>query len=168
MGSFSSLRLFAAKRDTTAKQGEDDEEDDWKVPQTVNIPEQALDVTFVRSSGPGGQNVNKVSTAVQVKVFVDGMGWIPYEVRERLKQRERNSINKEGFLVYQVSDYRTQIQNRKSAVQKLREMILGAWPRPKKRIMRTGPTEKMKQKNVEWKRRRSELKQRRRNKFDDW
>lgn len=148
-------RLFASSSN-------DNDDDGWKVPKSIHIPEESLDMSFVRSSGAGGQNVNKVNTQVQLRVLVDGMGWIPYEVRERLRQQESKRINKEGFLILQVQEFRTQTQNRKAAVDKLREMILRAWPRPKKRNMRTGISEKTKKQRREDKRKRSVVKESRR------
>lgn len=154
----SSSRLFASYN----KNSNDDDDDGWQVPSTIHIPEESLDLSFVRSSGAGGQNVNKLNTQVQIKVLIDAMGWIPYEVRERLRIQQSNRINKEGFLVLQVQEYRTQSQNRKAALQKLQEMILQAWPRPKTRNMRTGISEKTKRKRRDDKRKRSLVKENRR------
>ena len=153
--STTTLRLASARENN-------DNNDNWKVPETIHIPEESLDMSFVRSSGSGGQNVNKVNTQVQIKVLIDAMGYIPYEVRERLRKREAKRINKEGYLVIQVQEFRTQVQNRKAAVQKLREMILQAWPRPKKRNMRTGLSEKTKKQRREDKRKRKLIKESRR------
>ena len=140
----------------------DNNQDNWKVPDTIHIPEESLDMSFIRSSGSGGQNVNKLSTQVQVKVLIDGMGWVPYEVRERLRKQQAKRINKEGILVLQVQEHRTQIQNRKAAIQKLRDMILQAWPRPKQRNIRTGISEKTKRQRREVKQKRKMVKESRR------
>jgi ribosome-associated protein len=76
----------------------------------------------------------QVNTQVQIKLFIESAGgWIPYEVRQRLRQQQQNRINKEGYLVLQVQEHRTQTQNRKTAIAKLQEMILQAWVRPKVR-----------------------------------
>lgn len=152
-------RLFASSGNNYNTQ---DNHADWKVPDTIHVPEESLDLSFIRSSGSGGQNVNKVNTQVQIKVLIDAMGWVPYEVRERLRQQQANRINKEGYLVLQVQEHRTQPQNRKAAIQKLREMILQAWPRPKERNMRTGISAKTKKKRKEDKRKRKFVKENRR------
>lgn len=151
-------RLFASN----ANIDNNGDDENWTVPKSIHIPEDSLEMTFIRSSGAGGQNVNKVNSQVQIKVLVDGMGWIPYEVRQRLLQQESRRINKEGFLVLQVQEHRTQPQNRKAAVDKLRQMILQAWPRPKKRVVRKGISDKAKKQRREDKRRRSMVKESRR------
>ena len=87
--------------------------------------------------------------------------WIPKEVRERIKQNESNKINKEGVLVIASQEYRTQVQNRKDALDKLQEIILKNYPRPKQRKMRTGISKKAKEKNREQKKFRSEVKKNR-------
>mmetsp|Transcript_44958 Transcript_44958/g.70495 ORF Transcript_44958/g.70495 Transcript_44958/m.70495 type:complete len:97 (-) Transcript_44958:35-325(-) len=88
--------------------------------------------------------------------------WLPHEVRVRVSERERNRINKEGFLILTSQDHRTQTQNRKEALQKLEFLILEAYPRPKERTLRKGPSKAAKRRNVEDKRKRSQVKQNRR------
>jgi ribosome-associated protein len=83
------------------------------------------------------------------------------EVRERLKQQQANRINKEGYLALQVQEYRTQVQNRKAAIAKLAEFLKEAWPRPKLRKQRVGPSKASKERNKEEKQKRSETKARR-------
>eukprot|EP00429_Kryptoperidinium_foliaceum_P088568 CAMPEP_0176184648 /NCGR_PEP_ID=MMETSP0121_2-20121125/930_1 /TAXON_ID=160619 /ORGANISM="Kryptoperidinium foliaceum, Strain CCMP 1326" /LENGTH=148 /DNA_ID=CAMNT_0017523043 /DNA_START=321 /DNA_END=764 /DNA_ORIENTATION=+ len=130
----------------------------WNVPKSIDVPEDRLEISFVRSSGAGGQNVNKVNTKVEVRFDVDAADWIPAEVRERLKEQEANRINKDGYLSLQSQEYRTQVQNRKAAVDKLKEMLLQAWPRPKVRKQRTGISKAAKERNKEFKKKRSETK----------
>ncbi len=134
----------------------------WIVPKTIDIPEDKLDFNFVRSSGAGGQNVNKVNTKVDMRFLVREADWIPEEVRERLQQQQATRINKEGYLAIQAQEYRTQAQNRKAAIGKLQEMLLQAWPRPIIRKKRTGVTKAAKERNKEFKRKRSETKANRR------
>jgi hypothetical protein len=134
---------------------------DWVVPKFIDIPADQLEMSFVRSSGSGGQNVNKVNSQVQVRMHLSSAHFIPYEVRQRLSQREAGRINKEGFLTLHVQEHRTQIQNKKTALHKLQEMILQAWPRPKERKLRTGLSNGTKKRRKEDKRKRGEVKKNR-------
>jgi hypothetical protein len=134
---------------------------DWVVPKFIDIPADQLEMSFVRSSGSGGQNVNKVNSQVQVRMHLSSAHLIPYEVRQRLSQREAGRINKEGFLTLHVQEHRTQIQNKKTAMLKLQEMILQAWPRPKERKLRTGLSNGTKKRRKEDKRKRGEVKKNR-------
>ncbi len=135
----------------------------WKVPKTVNIPEDKLDISFVRSSGSGGQNVNKLSTKVELRLDLSmRQSWMPAEVQRRLKEQQSNRISKEGLLSITSQEHRTQGMNRKSAVDKLQKMVLEAWPRPKIRKQRTGISKAAKARNKEFKKRQSEKKTNRR------
>lgn len=131
---------------------------DWKVPNKITIPEDKLDISFVRSSGAGGQNVNKVNTKVELRFLLDDARWIPAEVRSRIKQNEAGRINKEGYLTVTSQEYRTQAQNRKDAVRKLEAMVLKAYPRPKLRKMRKGVSKAAKERKKQDKKQRSQTK----------
>lgn len=135
--------------------------DNWIVPKTIDIPEDKIDFSFVRSSGAGGQNVNKVNTQACLKFHVMDADWIPREVRDRIVQNEVNRINKEGCMIINSQEYRTQTQNRKDALDKLEQIILKHYPRPKIRKMRKGISQKSKTINKENKRKLSEKKQNR-------
>ena len=139
----------------------------WTVPKHVNIPEDRLEISFVRSSGSGGQNVNKLSTKVELRLDLNTrQPWMPAEVQRRLKEQQSNKISKEGTLTITAQEHRTQGMNRKSAVDKLRKMVLEAWPRPKIRKQRKGISKAAKARNKEFKKRHSEKKQNR--KRVDW
>jgi protein subunit release factor B len=140
----------------------------WVVPKKLEIPEDKLDVSFVRSSGAGGQNVNKVSTKVEIRLHVMDAHWIPLEVRQRLQDQQANRINKEGVLSLSSQEHRTQVQNRKAVVSKLESLLLEAYPRPKIRKQRKGVSKASKARTKEDKKRRSDLKSSRRSSVDGW
>ena len=130
----------------------------WTVPTSIEIPEDQLEISFVRSSGAGGQNVNKVNTKVEIRFLLADADWIPEEVRARVQEQQAHRINKDGYLSLQSQEHRTQAQNRKAVMGKLKEMLLQAWPRPKVRRQRIGISQASKERNKEFKRKRSETK----------
>jgi peptidyl-tRNA hydrolase ICT1 len=134
----------------------------WTIPKSVDIPQDKLDIQFVRSSGAGGQNVNKVNTKVEIRMDVPNATWLPEEVRTRLAQQQANRINKEGILSLTSQEFRTQGQNKRDALHKLQSMILEAWERPKIRKQRTGISKAAKERNKDFKKMRSQVKQNRR------
>ena len=135
----------------------------WTVPKEVKIPEDSLEISFVRSSGSGGQNVNKLSTKVELRLDLSvRQTWMPAEVQRRLKEQQSNKISKDQILSITSQEHRTQGMNRKSAVDKLRKLVLQAWPRPKIRKQRKGISKAAKARNKEFKKRQSEKKQNRR------
>lgn len=140
-----------------------EEKEEWKVPSVIDIPEDAVDISFSRSGGAGGQNVNKVNTKVELRFKLDEASWLPEEVRGRIKEQVANRINKDGYLTIQASENRTQQQNRRAAFGKLRHIVLMAYPRPKIRKLRKGISKKAKERNLEDKRRRGQVKANRKN-----
>jgi ribosome-associated protein len=117
------------------------------------IDESELDETFVRASGPGGQNVNKVATAVQLRFDVQHSPSLSNPVRERLRRLAASRITAEGILVIEARRFRTQDQNRRDARERLVALIRRAVAAPKPRRP-TRPSQAAQQRRVERKRRR--------------
>ncbi|KAK8829321.1 hypothetical protein WA577_004587, partial [Blastocystis sp. JDR] len=132
--------------------------------QHIRVPEDQLDISFVRSPGPGGQNVNKVNTKAEVRFNVYLATWLPENVKERFLTLEKNNINGRGEFVITSSEERFQDKNRAIALRKLQEKVDRACAEPKKRKLKTDVDPLVKKKWVEDKRRRSELKQKRKGK----
>jgi ribosome-associated protein len=128
------------------------------VTPTILIDEKEIHESFIRASGPGGQNVNKVSTAVQIRFDVAHSPSLPEEVRSRLLVMARSRLTKEGVLVITAQRYRSQDKNRQDARHRLAELILRATIPPTKRIP-SKPTRAAKESRLAEKARRSRLKQ---------
>ena len=132
-----------------------------QITPTISIDEHELQLEFVRASGPGGQKVNKVATAVQLRFDVINSPSLPDDVRTRLIRIAGKRMTEDGVLVIEAKRYRTQDRNRKDAIDRLISLIQKAAVQPKPR-RKTKPTLASKERRLENKRRRSETKRRRR------
>lgn len=124
------------------------------------IPDGEFDERFVRSSGPGGQNVNKVASAVELRFDVRASASLPEAVRERLLARRDRRMTAEGVLVIQAQRFRTQERNREDARERLHALIEACRSAPKKRIA-TKPTKGSQERRLGSKRERAQIKRER-------
>ena len=128
-----------------------------RVTPEISIRERELRLDFIRSSGPGGQNVNKVATAVQLRFDVFRSPSLPEDARRRLVRIAGKKVSKEGVLLIDARRFRTQERNRQDAVDRLIQWVRRAAEKPKKRI-KTKPTLSSRERRLEGKRQRSETK----------
>jgi ribosome-associated protein len=134
-----------------------------QITDLIKIEESELQYDFVRASGPGGQNVNKVASAVQLRFDIWNSPSLAQAVKERLVQIAGSRVSNEGILIIEANRYRTQEQNRQDAFQRLVRSI-GLAARPPKQRKKTRPTRLSKERRLEGKRRRGEIKRLRREK----
>ncbi len=132
------------------------------ISQNIQIDENELVLDFVRSSGPGGQNVNKVSTAVQLRFDVANSKSLPEHVKTRIIELAKNKITEAGVLIIEAKKFRSQLKNRQDAVARLTSLILKAVEVPKKRLP-SKVSAAQKRQRLENKKRRSETKKMRQN-----
>lgn len=127
----------------------------------INVEENELHFEFIRASGPGGQNVNKVATAVQLRFDVRTSPGLPEHVKSRLFHLAGRRITEEGILLIEAKRFRTQEQNRVEALERLIRLIRSAAIQPKAR-RKTKPSKASKEKRLKEKKRVGEIKRNRR------
>jgi ribosome-associated protein len=130
-----------------------------RIARDLSIDENDLDIAFVRASGPGGQNVNKLSTAAQLRYDTRKLA-LPDEAAARLERLAGQRMTKDGVIVIHAQRFRTQERNRSDAIERLLELLREAMVRPTPRRA-TRPTFASKQRRLEGKKRRSDIKSRR-------
>jgi ribosome-associated protein len=132
-----------------------------KITEKISVNENEIKEEFIRSSGPGGQNVNRVATAVQLRFDVANSPSLPPDVRNRLLRIAGKRATEEGILIIEARRYRSQEKNRKDALDRLITLIVKAAQKPKMR-RKTKPTYESIRRRLESKRRRSRIKKMRR------
>ncbi|NXI40067.1 ICT1 hydrolase, partial [Galbula dea] len=140
-------------------------------PATLDIPMARLTVSYCRSSGPGGQHVNKANTKAEVRFHLASADWIPEAVRQNMASMHRNKINRAGELVVNSEESRYQMRNLAICLEKIRTMVKEATEQPKEVSKETTQklierVEKMNRERLRLKRIHSSIKQSRKADFD--
>lgn len=135
--------------------------------ERIQIPIEKIECNYSRSSGPGGQNVNKLNTKVELRFNVNESDWLTKEAKERLRELYPNKINNEGFFILTCQEHRTQVKNKKEAMKKLQEFIdLASMPKKERVIEPFTETKEMEDRRIKEKKMRSDVKKMRNNSRD--
>ncbi len=131
------------------------------VSKTLSLAPEEIRITYIHASGPGGQNVNKVASAAQLRFSVDDSPSLPDELKDRLRKIAGRRINRNGELIITARRFRSQARNRDDALRRLVTLVRRAARPPKKRVA-TRPSKASKQRRLDAKTRRGRLKSSRR------
>jgi ribosome-associated protein len=140
--------------------------DTFDIASKIQIPMSEIHMTAIRSQGAGGQNVNKVATAIHLRFDAQSSDAIPERIKQKLQQVSDHRITDDGVIIIKSQAYRSQDRNRQAALSRLEELLVSALREPRRRI-RTKLSKKVKQRRLDSKSRRGALKRTRRTVDDD-